>query len=146
MFVYAHIKLCYRAYTPLSALKKNKKTRLCGVRRRAVWEWAPPPGLEPRQRVPKTRVLPLHHGGMAENLAATAKCLLCHMSPTPRVSTCRTNKKRCLRCTKSVMRTLSNGTRFTYMGVTPQTCGTYAKHARATRHQANRKPWPWCSG
>lgn len=25
MFVYAHIKLCYRAYTPLSALKKNKK-------------------------------------------------------------------------------------------------------------------------
>ena len=27
---------------------------------------APPPGLEPRQRVPKTRVLPLHHGGTAE--------------------------------------------------------------------------------
>ena len=27
----------------------------------------PPPGLEPRQRVPKTRVLPLHHGGMAVN-------------------------------------------------------------------------------
>ena len=27
---------------------------------------APPPGLEPRQRVPKTRVLPLHHGGMAK--------------------------------------------------------------------------------
>ena len=26
---------------------------------------APPPGLEPRQRVPKTRVLPLHHGGTA---------------------------------------------------------------------------------
>ena len=142
MFVYAHIKLCYRAYTPISALKKNKKNWLCGIRRRAVWEWAPPPGLEPRQRVPKTRVLPLHHGGMAENLAVTAKCLLCHMSPTPRVSTCRTNKKRCLRCTKSVMRTLNNGTRFTDMGVTPQTCGTYAKHARATRHQANKKPCP----
>ena len=63
----------------------------------------------------KIRVLPLHHGGMAENLAVTAKCLLCHMSPTPRVSTCRTNKKRCLRCTKSVMRTLNNGTRFTYI-------------------------------
>ena len=28
--------------------------------------FAPPPGLEPRQRVPKTRVLPLHHGGTAE--------------------------------------------------------------------------------
>ena len=85
---------------------------------------------------------PRFSAGMAENLAVTAKCLLCHMSPTPHVSTCRTNKKRCLRCTKSVMRTLNNGTRFTDMGVTPQTCGTYAKHARATRHQANKKPCP----
>ena len=31
----------------------------------AEGEWSSPPGLEPRQRVPKTRVLPLHHGGTA---------------------------------------------------------------------------------
>lgn len=48
---------------------------------------APPPGLEPRQRVPKTRVLPLHHGGTAEfHWGNTAKCLLCHIMPTQRVA------------------------------------------------------------
>ncbi len=35
---------------------------------------APPLGLEPRLRVPKTRVLPLHHGGLLE--------LLCQFLPT----------------------------------------------------------------
>ena len=142
MFVYAHIKLCYRAYTPLSALKKNKKIGSAAFAAEPSENGLP--HLDSNQDKGFQRPVCCHYtmGEWAENLAVTAKCLLCHMSPTPRVSTCRTSKKRCLRCTKSVMRTLNNGTRFTDMGVTPQTCGTYAKHARATRHQANKKPCP----
>lgn len=32
---------------------------------------APPPGFEPSPRVPKTRVLPLHHGGMCADTVDT---------------------------------------------------------------------------
>ena len=44
---------------------------------------APPPGLEPRQRVPKTRVLPLHRWGMAETL---------RLPPSVYYATCRQHR------------------------------------------------------
>ena len=54
---------------PLGAVRLGRfelpTTGLEGQRSNPLnYKRVPPPGLEPRLRVPKTRVLPLHHGGI----------------------------------------------------------------------------------